>query len=407
MIHTRLYLDTRYKSKSGTGNLLLLIINGTDTASIAVNVKLLPTEWDGERVIKRIDAIQLNAIIAKFKSDIDLRIVNLSLQMDITVFRMSQLRRLIVGDKHMLPTADISFTEVFNQYMNKDLSDGSKVIYHAMLDKVYAFSGKKTKMKDIDYKYVMTFNKHLSQTQGVNGRAMYLRHLRAICNYAVHTNVLQESPFKHFSIKTEQTKHRVIDIETLRRLYHFPVNKYQQRHKDYFFLMFFLIGINATDLFNARPDAIVNGRFEYIRAKTHKKYTIKIEPEAQALLDRYKGDGYLVDAHNRCQSVKTFLHTLNDALGMIGEEKIRIVPADDLFGGTKEERYIEPLISNATSYFARHTWATIASDLGISIDVISQALGHSFGNRTTMIYIKPDQSKVDDANRKVIDYLLA
>jgi hypothetical protein len=39
------------------------------------------------------------------------------------------------------------------------------------------------------------------------------------------------------------------------------------------------------------------------------------------------------------------------------------------------------------------------------MDTISQALGHSFGHRTTLIYVKPDQSKVDAANRKVIDFL--
>lgn len=32
-------------------------------------------------------------------------------------------------------------------------------------------------------------------------------------------------------------------------------------------------------------------------------------------------------------------------------------------------------------------------------------LGHSNWNRTTMIYIKPNPAKVDEANRKVIDYL--
>lgn len=31
---------------------------------------------------------------------------------------------------------------------------------------------------------------------------------------------------------------------------------------------------------------------------------------------------------------------------------------------------------------------------------------HSFGNATTAIYINYQQKKVDDANRKVIDYVL-
>ena len=68
---------------------------------------------------------------------------------------------------------------------------------------------------------------------------------------------------------------------------------------------------------------------------------------------------------------------------------------------------IIPIVPGISTYFCRHTWGTIAEELGIPMDVISQALGHSFANRTTLIYVKFDKKKVDEANRKVIDYLLA
>ena len=41
------------------------------------------------------------------------------------------------------------------------------------------------------------------------------------------------------------------------------------------------------------------------------------------------------------------------------------------------------------------------------MDTIAQALGHSDRSHSvTMIYIKPDQSRVDEANRRVIDYVI-
>jgi integrase len=59
-----------------------------------------------------------------------------------------------------------------------------------------------------------------------------------------------------------------------------------------------------------------------------------------------------------------------------------------------------------TSNSARHTWATIAASIGIPKDTITSALGHSNGSKTTEIYIKRDeQNRIDEANRKVIDYL--
>ena len=58
-----------------------------------------------------------------------------------------------------------------------------------------------------------------------------------------------------------------------------------------------------------------------------------------------------------------------------------------------------------SSYWARHTWATIAASLDIPKETISAALGHEIGSPITSIYIRLDQKKVDEANRMVIDYV--
>ena len=62
------------------------------------------------------------------------------------------------------------------------------------------------------------------------------------------------------------------------------------------------------------------------------------------------------------------------------------------------------LSKKLTTYCARHSWATIASGLGISQDVIRAALGHGM-NTITDIYIDFDLRRVDEANRAVIRHL--
>ena len=53
-----------------------------------------------------------------------------------------------------------------------------------------------------------------------------------------------------------------------------------------------------------------------------------------------------------------------------------------------------------TSYYARHTWATLAFDLGILDHVIAMGLSHENGKtNTNLFYIN------DRANRMVIDYV--
>lgn len=54
-------------------------------------------------------------------------------------------------------------------------------------------------------------------------------------------------------------------------------------------LIFYLIGINTKDLFSLTSKNAVNGRIEYRRAKTGRWYSIKLEPEAMVLIERYKG----------------------------------------------------------------------------------------------------------------------
>lgn len=75
---------------------------------------------------------------------------------------------------------------------------------------------------------------------------------------------------------------------------------------------------------------------------------------------------------------------------------------------TKDDKgndVIKPIFPYLTTYYARHTWATIAASLDIPKETIAAALGHG-GNTVTDIYINFDQKKIDDANRKVIDYVL-
>jgi integrase len=50
-----------------------------------------------------------------------------------------------------------------------------------------------------------------------------------------------------------------------------------------------------------------------------------------------------------------------------------------------------------TTYFSRHSFATIAKRMGYSKDLISEALGHSQGNRITEIYLDSYDMEVIDA----------
>lgn len=58
-----------------------------------------------------------------------------------------------------------------------------------------------------------------------------------------------------------------------------------------------------------------------------------------------------------------------------------------------------------TSYVARHTWASAARAHGVSLSIISAAMGHT-SERTTSIYLADiDRSLIDNVNREIIGKL--
>ncbi len=55
-----------------------------------------------------------------------------------------------------------------------------------------------------------------------------------------------------------------------------------------------------------------------------------------------------------------------------------------------------------TSYFARHSWATIAKRKNVPITLISEGLGHS-EIKTTQIYLDSfDDDALDTANSNIV-----
>ena len=128
------------------------------------------------------------------------------------------------------------------------------------------------------------------------------------------------------------------------------------------------------------------------RAKTHKLYSIKVEPEIKSLIYKHKGKDWLLDILDNYGKSQDFNRRLKRGL-------------DAIIAYINKQLPKQKQLPRISSYWAHHTWATLASDIDIPIETISAALGHSYGCATTAIYIRFNQKKVDAANRKVLDYV--
>ena len=132
----------------------------------------------------------------------------------------------------------------------------------------------------------------------------------------------------------------------------------------------------------------------YRRRKTHKEYSIKLFPQALAILDLfYQEDSkYLIpilpdyvveDSLVAKKLIHQWIKTTNKYIKRLGQEL--------------------GIASPLTTYVARHQFATTAKRLGYSNELIAEALGHEYGNKITNIYLDSfDQEVVDDMHKRVI-----
>ena len=289
------------------------------------------------------------------------------------------------------------FSTRFLKYADSKQPSTRKIYMHTY-SRMEIFEGEHLstlKFEDITKDWLTSFEKFLSETSpSQNARNIHFRNIRAVFNEAIDEDITTAYPFRRFKIRPVATAKRNLKVEDLRMLINYPCEKYAQKYLDMFKLMFMLIGINSIDLCHLKE--ISNGRINYHRAKTKRLYSIKVEKEAMEIIEKYRGKNWLLNILDGYKDYHDFTKHMNNALKIIGPLK------RSGLGGKKERK---PLFPNISSYWARHSWATIAASLDIPRDTIAHALGHG-GNTVTDIYIDFDQQKVDDANRKVLDWVL-
>lgn len=402
MATTKFYLDTRNLDSGKTAPLKLSITRKGKTALIPLNIQILPSQWDKKagKIISHPNKQFLNTYIGNRKQQIDNLILKLTESGEICGMEATEIKKRISIDfstAHKKTAKCDLFHTRFLGFANSKKSR-TKEIYEATYKRILAYIGDELEsltFEDITKEWLTGFDTFLQRTSpSKNARNIHLRNIRAVFNEAIDDGVTTAYPFRRFKIRPVATPKRALSIEQLRQLFDYPVEGHTVKYLDMFKLIFFLIGINIIDLCKLRE--IRNGRIEYYRSKTNRLYSIKVEPEAMEIIDKYRGNGYLLDIMDRYRNHKDYAKRLNENLQRIGEVR-RI--------GRGGKKVFFPAFPNITTYWARHSWATIAASLEIPKETIAAALGHG-GNTVTDIYIDFDRKKVDEANRRVIDWVL-
>ena len=398
MAIVKLHLDTRF-TKKGNVYPLKLYIRHKSKFMISLGIDLTKEEWDGHKIIQRKDAKKLNYFLEIKLSSVKSLIFELSISGKLSTISDKELKKILEkndSSDEKSCISKITLLEEYNKYVSSILKKNTYMTYNSMLYnlKLFCENIEELTMEEINISWIKDFDTFMKK-RGIkdNARGVYFRNLRTLFNDAIDREVLSQNyyPFRRFKIPKEETIKRSLTAKELVTLRDYPCEEYQKKYVDLFMLIFYLRGINAIDLSNLTE--IKNNRVNYRRSKTGKIYSIEILPEAKKIIDKYRGEKRLLcffDGTNYQNIIKR----MNLELQKIGETKI----------GKHGKKKIKPLFPNITSYWARHTWATIASSINIPKETIAESLGH--GKKTvTDIYIKFDERKIDRANKKVCQFI--
>ena len=277
--------------------------------------------------------------------------------------------------------------------------------YTATRTSLVKFHPAKLRFEDITPNLLVDFETFLrGEGNQSNSIATKFSVLKAVYKKAVADKIFlcKENPFVLYKLGKHwtQTRKRAVHKEDIQRLIQaeLPITRspYTEFARDIFLFSYFSAGINFKDIATLRYNDMEEDRIFYRRHKTGKAMTCRLHPQAKAIIARYAyseamQEDYIfpiLDCHIH-RTEQQIHNRVHKVLIHINRE-------------LKEWSKRLGLVTNLTTYVARHTYATVLKRSGVSVALISESLGHS-DLSTTQIYLDSfENSQIDAAMQHLL-----
>ena len=295
------------------------------------------------------------------------------------------------------------YQELIEQCKNNNKC-GNRLIYKGSYNSLKVFTKNQLDIpfSAIDISWLNKYEKWLrSKGNKETTMSLMFRTLRSAYNKAIKAKCARKSdyPFDEYKINkfdTKTQKRAIAKTEVLKftkEVDNIGKRQYVQLSKDIFIFSYLCGGINFTDIANLTKVNITNGRIHYIRQKTGKLIKLGISEEAMQIIKKYESEskGYLFPILN-ANIHKTPLQKQNRIHKMLGKinKNLKLIAAQ------------LNVDANMTTYVARHSFASVLKKSGVSIALISEALGHS-DLSTTQVYLDSfDNEQIDAAMQNLL-----
>lgn len=396
MAQLTIILDKRTPNKAGELPIKFYLSNGTGKATtISTGIYVQPKHFTGNPsavLVKNASASKdINTFVLSLYTNYYNRLLQAEREGLTQTYTLKELRDYITGAQDK--TKPASFSLALQKMIDQTTNRSTKKICNYSYKCIHEFVGKDDVLfQDITVAFLQAFERWLINTKHArtNTRFIILSRIRTVFNQAIDEERIPSTmyPFRKFKFKIAQKEKEYLDLPDLIKLRDLPLQGNKEIARDLFMLSFYLCGANPVDLFYMLPAK--NGVVTFVRTKIASKdpfpIHIRLQPEALAIVEKYKGKEHLLCFAEQKKPYTNFKMYISQCLVYIGKS----------LGW--ERCYF---------YLARYSWATYASKLDIPVSTIGKALGHTDATLAERTYISFDWEKVNQANRAVLDYVQA
>ena len=336
------FLDLRVQRKKDELYPLKISVSATRSIvfQIPVKIYLAPENWNSQtcRIVKHKSKRLFNMALQEQLLSLEKKLTVLEVSGQLANMSIREVKQYLVASQTVSCSARGDLIDYYEQYIDRIANASTRGTHEHTLKKILAYDKGKLSFRDVDKAWLLGFERFLfSQHLDAKGRAipgvrrltpngvnLHLRNLRTLFNDAVTYGVAEANwyPFKKFEMPSEEPVKLALPVKDLRIIRDFPAEEFCQRYLDVFMLSFYLIGINIGDLLLLRPTDMVGGRIEFSRQKTKKRYSIKVEPEAQEIINRWRGKKYLLCFMDERADYRSFLKMMNKHLKEFGRVEV-------------------------------------------------------------------------------------
>ncbi|KWR53145.1 site-specific integrase [Bacteroides stercoris] len=395
-----------YKSKTlsnGEYPLMLRICKDGKKKYQSLGISVLPRYWDFTRNKPKPNCPNkeyIQKIILDKQTELQQRMLEFNSE------QKEYTTTTLLNDENKrfeLKTVCQFYQELIEQCKSNDKC-GNRLIYKSSYNSLKVFTKNQLDIpfSVIDVLWLNKYEKWLrSKGNKETTMSLMFRTLRSAYNKAIKAKCARKSdyPFDEYKINkfdTKTQKRAIAKTEVLKftkEVDNIGKRQYVQLSKDIFIFSYLCGGINFTDIANLTKANITNGRIHYIRQKTGKLIKLGISEEAMQIIKKYESEskGYLFPILN-ANIHKTPLQKQNRIHKMLGKinKNLKLIAAQ------------LNVDANMTTYVARHSFASVLKKSGVSIALISEALGHS-DLSTTQVYLDSfDNEQIDAAMQNLL-----